>query len=50
MVRTTTPDQLDRSLPALPMDIRGAVLVWFGAAATLWGVAAAASWIVSHAL
>ena len=50
MVRTTTPDQLGRSLPALPMGIRQAVIVWFGAAATLWGAVAAASWIVSAAL
>jgi hypothetical protein len=48
MVRGTTPDQFARALPALPMGIRRAIVVWFGAAAALWGAIGAATWIFAR--
>jgi hypothetical protein len=47
MVRTTTPEQIERNLPALPMGIRQAVVVWVGAAGSLWAMIAAATWLLS---
>jgi hypothetical protein len=50
MVRTTTPEQIERNLPALPMGIRQAIVVWVGAAAVLWTMVAGATWLVSSFL
>jgi len=47
MVRTTTPEQIERNLPALPMGIRQAVVVWLAAAGGLWAMIAGAAWLVS---
>jgi hypothetical protein len=47
MVRTTTPEQIERNLPALPMGIRQAIVVWLGAAAALWAMIMGATWLVS---
>jgi hypothetical protein len=50
MLRTTTPEQIERNLPALPMGIRQAVVVWLGAAGGLWAMIAGATWVVSSLL
>jgi hypothetical protein len=47
MVRTTTPEQIERNLPALPMGLRQAVVVWLGAAGALWAMIAGTTWLVS---
>jgi hypothetical protein len=47
MGRTITPEQIERSLPALPMGIRQAIVVWLGAAAALWAMIMSATWLVS---
>jgi hypothetical protein len=47
---TTTPEQIAVALPSLPMGIRRAIVVWFGAAAAMWMLVAATSWLVASAL